>query len=163
MGTVLVPVWCKLLQFLLVLKALLQFTAAENLILCNLGQWCQLSTSQCPGMARPGCTAQGETPSEHGPKGAPVQHRRQGASNPGRYRLFPAAVLECLCITAPAERALGWLVYLGAKPHSILPLHCAVPGLISLPETDAWERAVTSLKQTEPRPSDDEQVLPDLS
>ena len=145
----LVLVWCELLQFVLASKALPRFTAAENLILCNLGQWCQLSTSRCLGMVCPGCTAQGETPSEHDPEGALVQHKQQGArsSNPGRYRLFPAAILECLCITAPAERALGCLVYLGANPHLILPLHHAVPGLISLPETDAQERAVTSLEQ----------------
>lgn len=33
---------------------------------------------------------------------------------------------------------------------------CTVLGLISLPESDAWERAVTSLEHTESRPSDDE-------
>lgn len=89
-----------------------------------------------------------EDTSEHSPKGAPVPHRWQGASNSGRYRLFP--VTEW----ALAEWALRWLVYLGTKPHSVLPLHCSVPRLISLPETDALEWAVTRLERTEPRPSD---------
>lgn len=115
LGTVLVAVWCKLLEFVLASKALPRFTADENLILCNLGQWCQLSTSQCPGMVRPGCAAQGGTPSERSPKGALVQHRRQGARNPGRYRLFPAVMLECVCITAQTEPAPGWLVYYRCK------------------------------------------------
>lgn len=162
LGTVLVPAWCKLLQFVLVSKVLPRFSAAENLILCNLGQRCQLSASRCPRIVRPGCTAWGETPSACGPKGAPARHRRRGARSrdPGRYRLFPAAGLERLCITAPAELRLNKQ---GAKPYSILPAHCVVPGLVSLPETDAWERAVTSLEHAEPRLSDDEEVLPDLS
>jgi len=60
----------------------------------------------------PGCTTQGETLNEHSPEAAPAQHRRHGAgsSNPGRYRLFPAAILECVCVTSLAEQALGWLV-----------------------------------------------------
>lgn len=144
-GIVLVPLWCKLLQCELVSNVLPQFTAAVSSPLSSV-RGRHISHSRRQELARP--------------EGATVQHRWRGASSPGRYRLLPAAVLECLHITDRTARALAWLVYWGAEPPWVLPLHCTAPGLITLPETDVHKTAITSLEYTEPRHHDNEFDLP---
>lgn len=90
---VLVPLWCKLLWCDLVSNVQPQFPAAASSVLSGVRD--------------------GTSPTEGDrSEWAMVQHRWQGASSPGRYRLLPAAVLECLPVT---QGALAWLVYWGAN------------------------------------------------
>lgn len=144
-GIVLVPLWCKLLWCELVSNVLPQFTAAVSSPLSSVRGW-HVSCSRRQEWVWPGA--------------ATVQHRWREASSPGRYRLLPAAVPECLYMTDPTERALAWLVYWGAEPPWVFPVRCAAAGLITLPETDVQKTAITSLEHTEQRQRDNEFDLP---